>query len=99
MNVETTCPVQQKITAILLIAMIPTVSSARALKMSLNALSTEVGELILCTALPLPAQILILFSTVRTVLVSVTGPGLMNTEVLVSAHKLIFFTHVCYVRR
>ena len=67
---KTTCIAQQIITTILLVAVILTVSSARALKMSLNALSTEVGELILRTALPLPAQILILLSTVRTVLVS-----------------------------
>ena len=97
MDIETIRIVTQIITTILLIAMILTVSSARALEMSLYALPTGAGELILSTALLLPAQILILISTVRTVLVSVTGPGFMNAEVTVSAHKLILFTSVCYV--
>ena len=95
MNVESSCPVQQKITAILLIAMILTVSPARALKMSLDALPIGAGELILGTALLLPAQILKLICTIWTVLVSVTGPGFMNTEVAVPAHELIFFTSIC----
>ena len=99
MDIETICIVKQIITTILLIAMILTVSPARALKMSLDALPIGAGELILGTALLLPAQILILICTIWAVLVSVTGPVLMNAEVLVSAHKLILFTSVCYVRR
>ena len=95
MDIETIRIVKRIITTILLIAMILTVSPARALKMSLDALPTGAGELILSTALLLPAEILILICTIWTVLVSVTGPGFMNTEVAVPAHKLVFFTSIC----